>query len=131
MDRSQPISNPFSPPATKLGLDELKSALTEDDLATEAVCVRRTLLGREVVSAGPTPWTLEYSGLHFRQIVRVNGRTVWWCLTWVWFSRFIEFRQPLLPGAPDSHWMVEVVVGRFMRLDIFRIVIDGKEVFRE
>jgi hypothetical protein len=128
---TQPSSNPFAPPSTQLGLHELKAELNGDDVVAEAVCVRRGLLERDVVMSGATPWTLEYSGLHFRQVVRVNGEAVWWCITWIWFTRFIEFRKPLAPGLPDSHWLVEVVIGRFLRLATFRIVIDGKEVFRD
>jgi hypothetical protein len=128
---STPNPNPFAPPSTQLGLAELKSELSADDVASGAVCIRRGLLEREVVLAGEHPWTLEYSGINFRQRVRLNGETKWWCITWIWFQRFIEFKAPLGPGLPESHWVVEVVVGRFLRLVRFRINVDGQDVYIE
>ena len=89
------------------------------------------MLEREVVMAGEHRWTLEYSGINFRQRVRFNGETKWWCITWIWFQRFIEFKAPLGPGLPESHWVVEVVVGRFLRLVRFRINVDGQDVYIE
>jgi hypothetical protein len=127
----QPSSNPFAPPSTQLGVDELKASLSEDNVDSEAVCVQRGLLAIEVVKSGSHPWTLSYSGINFRQVIHLNGKVVWWCITWVWFQRFIEFYQPLAPGLPDSHWVVEVTIGRFLRLATFRITIDGQEVFRQ
>ena len=128
---STPNPNPFAPPSTPLGLAELKSGLSGDDVASGAVCIRRGLLEREVLLAGEHPWTLEYSGINFRQRVRLNGETKWWCITWIWFQRFIEFKAPLGPGLPESHWVVEVVVGRFLRLVRFRINVDGRDVYIE
>lgn len=123
-------SNPFAPPKTATDIDTLRKELRAQENG-DPVCVYRGLLEREVIAPGEKGWKLEYSGINFRQRIRLNGKTVWWCITWIWFQRFIHFRAPASPGQPDADWMVEVFVGRFLRIARFRVVINGQEVFFE
>jgi len=112
-------------------MKEVLANIHQDELASGAICTERSLLAREIVMPGARGWRIDYSGVNFRQRIRLNGRTVWWCITWIWFQRFITFRAPIQEGEPEAEWLIEIVVGRFLKIDRFRISINGQDVFVE
>jgi hypothetical protein len=119
--------NPYTSPRvpTLRPLDEDRPWLD----SVRVLKVERGFLYRRVVLEAPLEMDLEYCSHKLVHSVSVDGQIAAQTLSVVRFVRRFEFE--LRSGGRAVPVLVEVNVGRFLRIRAFRIVVEGKNVYTE
>jgi len=133
-DRSVSSSpNPFAPTA---------EVLQQPAIFGDAQLAREAFLFRVIDLKTPIACRLTYSGWWFVQRISVDGRRVWWKVSWLNLERVIRFSVPHRiesaigaetgAGEADQNLIdgrIEIDFGRGLRIRRFRVWFDDELTF--
>ncbi len=88
------MSSPFRPPAPL--------AAEKGVFGDHATLRTRRFLYRVIEFRRPLLGTLVYSGWWFRQKIEINGKQVWWKVSWLNLSRDVSFSIPASAYAQEA-----------------------------
>ncbi len=117
------MTNPFAP-----------STILPDErgvFADGAVRQQAGFVYRVIEFTHPFVGELVYDGWWFRQKVSINGRTLWWRISWVNFYKQIEFQLPPEIDVDERPLRIEIHFGRGLSIRRFQVSVAGMIVYDE
>ncbi|TWU04855.1 hypothetical protein [Stieleria varia] len=117
------MNNPYAP-----------SASTEPQqgvFADHAERLHGGLLHREIQFTKPFAGNLVYDGKWFTQTIRIDGRLLWWRVSWKSIHPIAEFQIPPPIIAGGAQGRIEIDFSRALLIMRFRIWINDQLVYDE
>ncbi len=124
---TNPPARPANPFAPTVDLIESDRGVFGD----HAACLRRSLLYRVVQIHQPIEAVFLYDGWWFRQKILVDGRIVWFRISWLTIHRRAEFELPPEIDSRQRRCRMEIDFSRALFIRRFRLWIGDTLVYDE
>jgi hypothetical protein len=117
------MTNPFAPATI---IDEERGVFADGAIRRQAFFVHR-----KIEFTKPLECDLVYDGWWFRQVVKINGKTVWWRISWTTFYKQIEFNLPEEVDPKRSPCRIDIRFGQGLSIRRFQVTIAGQIAYDE
>jgi hypothetical protein len=114
-------TNPFSSP----------TVTDERGVFGGAQRIQGGFLYRVIQIDAPVACRLRYDGWWFRQKIEIDGRLVWFRISWLTIHRRAEFLLPASVDPAQTPASIEIEFGRGLSIRRFRVWIGGQIAFDE